>query len=354
MSSKDILQSLYESGMPAHDLRRFYVDDSVGISLWSEAAGAHIPKPNPYLDNSRKQLILAQKNTPPDYEDNRIEIEIALGALEDAEQRASVDLASGRFITLGYPENSPETLVVIHASQWNWLNLDFDIGLACNKTGQGNPLVYAGIKFIRQDALSDKDKNLIEEAISPPQSTSPHEKSRTITPFSFEAIGAIKWSEVTIRLLKNNFAEVCGPNKSRKVSLNDLGLMNKTEQKPNKAFDDLLKISKGPYITPHRKLAISKLRKTLQKCLCTDENPVPLQGRAYSLAFTLVDDRKAADERAKSDAKHVPYDDNVRHESAAGPEETYTFYDEPEEADDKDKASQKWLEKHGFQSTRRS
>ena len=79
------MQNLYESGMPAHDLRRLYVDDSVGISLWSEAAGAHIPKPNPYLDNSRKQLILAQKNTPPDYEDNRIEIEIALGALEDAD-----------------------------------------------------------------------------------------------------------------------------------------------------------------------------------------------------------------------------------------------------------------------------
>ena len=346
MSSKDILQSLYESGMPAHDLRRFYVDDSVGISLWSEAAGARIPKPNPYLDNSRKQLILAQKNTPPDYEDNRIEIEIALGALEDAEQRASVDLASGRFITLGYPENSPETLVVIPASQWNWLNLDFDIGLACNKAGQGDPLVYAGIKFIKQDALSDKDKELLERAISPPQSSSPQEESRTITPHSFEAIGAIAWSQVTIRLLKKDFAEVCGPKKRVKVSLNDLGLMNKTEQKPNKAFDDLLKISKGPYITPHRKLAISKLRKTLQKCLCTDENPVPLQGRAYSLAFTLVDDRKAADERAKSDAIHEPYDDNLLYESAAGPENTYPFKDEPEGADEKDKMSQNWFKEN--------
>ena len=344
----NILQSLYKSGMPAHDLRRLYVDDSVGISLWSEAAGAHIPKPNPYLDNSRKQLVLAQKNTPPDYEDKRIEIEIALGALEDAEQRASVDLASGRFITLGYPENSPETLVVIPASQWNWLNLDFDIGLACNKAGQGNPLVYAGIKFIKQDVLSNKDKELLERDISPPQSSSPQEESRTITPHSFEAIGAIKWSEVTIRLLKNDFAEVCGPNKSLKVSLNDLGLMNKTEQKPNNAFENLLRISKGPYTDPSRKGAISKLRRTLQKRLCTDENPIPFKAPTYSLAFTLVDDRKAADERAKSDAIHVPYDDNVLYESAAGPEETYTFDDEDEGVDDKDKMGQEWLKKHTF------
>ena len=33
---------------------------------------------------------------------------------------------------------------------------------------------------------------------------------------------------------------------------------------------------------------------------------------------------------------------------AAGPEQTYTFKDEPEEADEKDKMSQKWIKKHGF------
>jgi len=306
MISRDILQNLYESGITPRKLLHLYVSEG-HEQVWDE------------------------------------------GVQEMYERQVLNALVSGEYLALGYSSDSNGALVAIPSHQWRFLEPDINEGKA-----EGEEIRYDGIKCIKQDALSNKDKELLERAISPPQSSSPQERSGTITPHSFEAIGAIAWSQITIRLLKNNFAEVCGPNKSLNLSLNDLGLMNKTEQKPNKAFDDLLKISKGPYITPHRKLAISKLRKTLQKCLCTDENPVPLQGRAYSLAFTLVDDRKAADERAKSDAKHVPYDDNVRHESAAGPEETYPFYYEPEEADDKDKASQEWLEKHGFQSTRRS
>jgi hypothetical protein len=231
--------------------------------------------------------------------------------------------------------------VAIPSHQWRFLEPDINEGKA-----EGEEIRYDGIKCIKQDALSNKDKELLERAISPPQSSSPQEESRTITPHSFEAIGAIAWSQVTIRLLKKDFAEVCGPKKRVKVSLNDLGLMNKTEQKPNKAFDDLLKISKGLLGSSAQKQAASKLRKTLKKSLATNGDPIRLQGTRYALVFTLVDDRKAADERAKSDAKHVPYDDNVRHESAAGPEETYTFYDEPEGADEKDKMSQNWFKEN--------
>lgn len=306
MVSKDILQTLYESGITPRNLLHLYVNEG-HEQVWDE------------------------------------------GVQDMYERKVLNALVSGQYLALGYSSDSNGALAAIPPHQWRFLEPEIYGGQA-----KGEGIRYDGIKCIKQDVLSNKDKELLERAISPPQSSSSQEESRTITPHSFEAIGAITWSDVTIRLLKNDFAEVCGPNKNVKASLNDLGLMNKTEQKTNNAFENLLRISKGPYTDPSRKGAISKLRRTLQKRLCTDENPVPFKAPTYSLAFTLIDDRKAADERAKSDAIHVPYDDNVRYESAAGPEETYTFEDEPKEADDKDKMSQEWLKKHGFQSTRRS
>ena len=296
----NILQSLYESGITPRDLLHLYVSEG-HEQVWDE------------------------------------------GVQEMYERQVLNALISGEYLALGHSSDSNGALVAIPSHQWRFLGPDIYEGKA-----EGEGIRYDGIKCIKQEALSNKDKEMLERAISPPQSSSPQEESRTMTPHSFEAIGAIKWSEVTIRLLKNNFAEVCGPNKSLKVSLNDLGLMNKTEQKPNNAFENLLRISKGSYTNPSRKGAISKLRRTLRERLCTDENPIPFKAPTYSLAFTLVDDRKAADERAKSDAIHVPYDDNVLHESAAGPEETYTFEDKDEWVDDKDKMGQEWLKNQGF------
>ena len=260
MVSKDILQNLYESGITPRNLLHLYVNEG-HEQVWDE------------------------------------------GVQEMYERKVLNALISGEYFGLGYSSDSNGALVAIPSHQWRFVELDIHEGKA-----EGEGIRYDGIKCIKQDALSDKDKELLERAISPPQSSSPQERSGTITPHSFGAIGAIAWSQVTIRLLKNDFTEVCGPDKSLKVSLDTLGLMNKTEQKPNKAFDDLLKISKGLLGSSAQKQAASQLRKTLKKSLATDGDPIRLQGTRYALVFTLVDDRKAADERAKSDAIHVPYE----------------------------------------------
>jgi hypothetical protein len=289
MISRNILQNLYESGITPRNLLHLYVNEG-HEQVWDE------------------------------------------GVQEMYERKVLNALISGEYFGLGYSSDSNGALVVIQPHQWRFLDPDIYGGEAA-----GEGIRYDGIKCIKQDTLSDKDKKLLEGVISPPQSSSSQEESRTITPLSFEAIGAIAWNEVTIRLLKNDFAEVCGPKKSLLVSLDTLGLMNKTEQKTNNAFENLLSVSIGPYTNPSRKGGISKLRRTLQKRLCTDKNPIPLQGRAYSLAFTLVDDRNAADKRA--DAKREPYDDNILYESAA-PQDSRIFENRDEEEDDQDKWGQ--------------
>lgn len=295
----NILQSLYESGITPRDLLHLYVNEG-HEQVWDE------------------------------------------GVQEMYERKVLNALISVEYFALGYSSDSNGALVSIPSHQWRFLEPDIHEGKA-----EGEGVRYDGIKCIKQDTLSDKDKKLLEGAFSSPQSSPTKEESIAITPHSFGAIGAIAWSQVTIRLLKNDFAEVCGPDKSSKVSLDTLGLMNKTEQKPNKAFDDLLKISKGLLGSSAQKQAASQLRKTLKKSLATDGDPIRLQGTRYALVFTLVDDRKAADERAESDAIHVEYRETHLYETAA-PEQTYTFTDEPKEADDKDKLGQKWIKKHGF------
>jgi hypothetical protein len=342
VSSKDFLTTLYESGISTEELRLLYLDETVGLKIWDEGVGEFDAKPNPYIAYSRIELKEALRALPSSeaWDYDREEIELTRQALRVAERTAIEALTTAAFIALGYSASSKGKLVAIPPYQWRFLEPDIHEGKA-----EGEGIRYDGIKCIKQDTLSDKDKKLLEGAFSSPQSSPTKEESIAITPLSFDAIGAIAWSQVTIRLLKNDFAEVCGPDKSLKVSLDALGLMNKTEQKPNKAFDDLLNISKGLLGSSAKKQAASQLRKTLKKSLATDGDPIRLQGTRYALVFTLVDDRKAADERAESDAIHVEYRETHLYETAA-PEETYTFTDENEGADERDKLGQKWIKKN--------
>ena len=158
---------------------------------------------------------------------------------------------------------------------------------------------------------------------------------------SFSTVGATCWADITLRLLKDNFVEVGGPDKKVKVNLDSLRLMNKTEQRTNTSFALLLRIVKRPGVTTDHKQKISKLRQKLRTSLGTNKDPFSLQGKRYTSVFKFKDDRKAADERAKADAVHVPYNDEKRYETSDVEDEYPT--DETMFKNNADAATNKWL-----------
>ena len=132
--------------------------------------------------------------------------------------------------------------------------------------------------------------------------------------------------------------EVGGPSKKIKVSLDQLGLMNKTEGKPNVAFDLLLKMAKGRKVSSEQKHLLSRLRGTLEAKFNLPGDPFQLEEqRGYVPNFKIIDDRNDADERAKSDAIHVSHDDNIDYEGEVKDLESSDYSDELVNQDDLDK-----------------
>ena len=332
MSSKDFLTTLYESGISTEDLRLLYLDETVGLKIWDEGVGEFDAKPNPYIAYSRIELKEALRALPSSeaWDYDREEIELTRQALRVAERTAIEALTTGAFIALGYSASSKGDLVAIPPDQWRFADLDFDQGAA-----QGEDAHYAGLKCIEQATLSKEDQELLKSALTLTETPQP-----PLSPLlSFSTVGATCWADITLRLLKDNFVEVGGPDKKVKVNLDSLRLMNKTEQKTNTSFDLLLRIGKRPGVTTANKQRVSKLRKKLRTSLGTNEDPFSLHGKRYTSVFKLIDDRKAADERAKADAVHVPYDDTQHYNTSGGdPDRSYDNENDP---------AGEWLNKYG-------
>ncbi len=332
MSSKDFLATLYESGISTEELRLLYLDETVGLKIWDEGVGEFDAKPNPYIAYSHIELKEALRALPPgeawDYD--REEIELTRQALRVAERTAIEALTTAAFIALGYSASSKGDLVAIPPDQWRFFDLDFDQGVA-----QGEAAHYAGLKCIEQATLSKEDQELLKSALTLTETPQP-----PLSPLlSFSTVGATCWAGITLRLLKDNFVEVGGPAKKVKVNLDSLRLMNKTQQKTNTSFDLLLRIGKRPGVTTAYKQQISRLRKKLRTSLGTNEDPFSLHGKRYTSVFKFIDDRKAADERAKADAVHVPYDDTQHYNTSGGdPDRSY---------DDENDPAGEWLNEHG-------
>ena len=287
MSSKNFLETLYESGISPRELLHLYINES-------------------------HEQVLDE------------------GLQEMFEHRVLNTLVSGEYLALGYSADSRGELVAIPPHRWRFLELDIIEGKA-----KGEDVRYTGIKCLKRETLSEDEQKLILMASSAQVDTT---ESDTQDFESFEALGANLWNDITLRLLKNDFIEVGGPAKKIKVSLDRLGLMNKTQGKPNVAFDLLLKMAKGRKVSSKQKHLVSRLRRTLEEKFKLPGDPFQIEEqRGYVPNFKIIDDRKAADERAKKEAVLTAIDENIDYVGDMNDLEPYRHSDELVNQDDYDK-----------------
>ena len=256
MSSKNFLETLYESGISPRELLHLYISES-HEQVWDE------------------------------------------GLQEMFERRVLNTLVSGEYLALGYSADSRGELVAIPPHRWRFLELDIIEGKA-----KGEDVRYTGIKCLKREALSEDEQKLALMASLAQVDTT---ESDTQDFESFEALGAKLWSDITLRFLKNDFVEVGGPDKKIKVSLERLDLMNRTKGKPNVAFNLLLKMEKGRKVSSEQKHQVSRFRRTLEEKFNLPGDSFQFEEqRGYVPNFKIIDDRKAADERAKKGSSFHP------------------------------------------------
>ena len=323
MNSPDLLTRLHQEGLTAHQLRLTFVDQSVGITVMGEM------KPNPFIALRKSETKKAYKRTPEDYQDTLFEAEDALDAVEDAERPAKEALIEGQYIGLGYTSPAVRTLIPVPQQHWHFLSIDFDEGSAT-----GPDLQYEGLRFVESEKLDTEDKQVLQKLLAKLDTTEPDTQDSE----SFEALGAKLWNDITLRFLKNDMIEVGGPSKKIKVSLDQLGLMNKTEGKPNVAFDLLLKMAKRHKVSSKQKHPVSRLRRTLEEKFSLPGDPFQFEEqRGYDPNFKIIDDRDAADKRAENEAVFTPYDDNIDYVGEVKDLESSDYSDELVNQDDLDK-----------------
>lgn len=130
-----------------------------------------------------------------------------------------------------------------------------------------------------------------------------------------------QWIDVKIKIYADYRIGLFIKNKHAKtVHFRDIGLMGQNKNIPNQLGGTLIGLSRNQKfpldIIPKGKdkKAISDLRNCLEKLTGISKDPFkkfnPKDG--WRPAFDLIDDRRNADERAKKNAVHVPYDDNTR------------------------------------------
>ena len=286
MSSKDFLETLYESGISLRELLHLYISES-HEQVWDE------------------------------------------GLQEMFERRVLNTLVSGEYLALGYSADSRGELVAIPPHRWRFLELDIIEGKA-----KGEDVRYTGIRCFKRETLSEDEQKALMASLAQVDTT----ESDTQDSESFEALNAKAWSDITLRFLKNDFVEVGGPDKKIRVSLERLDLMNRTKGKPNVAFDLLLKMAKRRKVSSKQKQSISRFRRTLEEKFKLPGDPFQFEEqRGYVPNFKIIDDRNAADERAKNEAVFTPYDDNVDYVGKAKDLESSSDSDELVIQDDLDK-----------------
>ncbi len=123
------------------------------------------------------------------------------------------------------------------------------------------------------------------------------------------------WDDVTIKIYADYRIGYCiGQGKYRNSSFQTIGLMGTRKNGPNFLGGILLGLSMGNKFPNGRnpegkdKTAISKLRSSLAKLTHISDDPFFRINEAdgWKPRFRLIDDRKNADQRAKTTAKHVP------------------------------------------------
>ena len=182
-------------------------------------------------------------------------------------------------------------------------------------------------------------------------------------PLKFRNMENLGWDEISITLLSGGHIQISARDMTRKVSLGELSLKNKTTNQPNKSFELLAALSgnsrRAVRVNSKLKDIAYELRKSLKTYFGITSNPLSAQGKNYVARFGLIDKRDAADMRAKEKASRrtVTFDehklshrraDSLQGEADSslgfGPDDDGHSYDEEDDMVD-DKAS-RWIAEH--------
>ena len=97
-------------------------------------------------------------------------------------------------------------------------------------------------------------------------------------------------------------------------------------------------MANGRKVSSKQKHLVSRLRRTLEEKFSRPSDPFQFEEqRGYVPNFKVIDDRNAADERAKNEAVFTPYDDNIDYVGEAKDLESSSDLDERGNQDDYDK-----------------
>jgi hypothetical protein len=126
------------------------------------------------------------------------------------------------------------------------------------------------------------------------------------------------WEDVTIKIYADYQLRWRVLNgKFHRSSFRDIGLMGMRQHQPNEVGAILIGLSKpgGRYLRPSSDkkydTKMSHLRSALRRLTNIQAQPFypPNDADGWRPRFRLIDDRRNADERAKTQAQHVPFDD---------------------------------------------
>lgn len=136
---------------------------------------------------------------------------------------------------------------------------------------------------------------------------------------------SFRWQDVTIKIYANDrvayFSDKTGP-KGKVASFQDIGLMGRRKKMPNElgllliGLSEKKKYPSGKKSANKHAAAISKLRSALRQLAGLPGEPFYFnEGDGYKPRFTLIDDRKNADNRAKVNAQHDVFDETKNYKS---------------------------------------
>ena len=329
MSDHDTVLELYEHGISAHDLRSPYVEDRL--------------ENNPFIGLSRdgieragNDVLVAAGWFPEDTEQEFWQLDCAREALEDAESKAIKALSSGRVIGLGLTDAYDLSLKVVPRLQWPFLTMDFE-----KDSASGAELDYVGLRFVFRDELTeDQVQNL--EATS--KSTAVR-RSEVTQIRSLSDLNISTWEDLRLRFLKDKFIKVGGLEKSMRLSLAGMSLLDRTTGQENKACVALLQMANRVIVTTNEKHTVSNLRQLLRNLFGLSSDPFHIERGRYVPNFKLLNARDAADRRAKKRAVHVPFNDEQQADKQSpdrGAQDGYSFEEDGEMKNDEASA---WLNK---------
>lgn len=133
-----------------------------------------------------------------------------------------------------------------------------------------------------------------------------------------------RWEDATIKIYADyKIGFSLGDENYKRQSFLDIGLIGRRKLEPNELGKILIRLSKGQNFPSGRmlqgkdKTAISKLKKSLTKFTGLSGSPFHIYNitDGYKPRFTLIDDTNNSDERAKKEAVHEIYDDELQYDS---------------------------------------